>query len=164
MNNKEHLPVYGIGPLLCFPLVIIMFVLFVLSLMEIIPTTNITNEINTVLFVMGIILIVVGVALFFGADAGGNLCDNIKENRLKTNGSYQFVRNPCYSMFLLLEVGLVFLCHNLFLMIIPFLFWIEMTIVLKKTEEKWLSELYGQEYLDYCKRVNRCLPWFSKKN
>lgn len=164
MNNKEHLPVYGIGPLLCFPLMIIMLVLFVLSLMEIIPTTNFTSGINTVLLVMGIILIVVGVVLFFGADAGGNLTDNIKENRLKTNGSYKFVRNPCYSMFLLLEIGLTLLCHNLFLIIIPFLFWIEMTTVLKKTEEKWLSELYGQEYLDYCKRVNRCFPWFRKKN
>ena len=35
--------------------------------------------------------------------------------------------------------------------------------VLKNTEEKWLSELYGQEYLDYCKKVNRCIPWFPKK-
>ena len=38
-----------------------------------------------------------------------------------------------------------------------------MTIFLKNTEEKWLSELYGQEYLDYCKRVNRCIPWSPKK-
>ena len=75
MNNKEHLPIYGIGPLLCFPLVIIMLVLFVLSLMEIIPTTNFTSEVNTVLIVMGIILIVMGVVLLFGADAGGNLTD-----------------------------------------------------------------------------------------
>ena len=28
----------------------------------------------------------------------------------------------------------------------------------------WLLELYGNEYTDYCKRVNRCIPWFSKKN
>ena len=163
MNNKEHLPIYGIGPLLCFPLAVIMLVLFVLSLMKIIPTTNFTRGVNTILFVIGIILIAVGVALFFGADAGGNLTDNIKENRLKTTGSYHFVRNPCYSLFLLLEIGLAFMCHNLFLMIIPFWFWVEMTIVLRMTEEKWLTELYGQEYLDYCKRVNRCFPWFSKK-
>lgn len=163
MDNKEHLPVYGIGPLLCFPLLAIMSVLFVLSLMKIIPTTDFGSEINTVFLVIGIISIIVAVALFFGADAGGNLADNIKENRLKTNGSYKFVRNPCYSTFLILEIGLAFICHNLYLFMIPFLFWIEMTIVLKKTEEKWLAKLYGQEYLDYCKRVNRCFPWFSNK-
>lgn len=30
-------------------------------------------------------------------------------------------------------------------------------------EEKWLAELYGQEYIDYCKKENRCIPWFSNK-
>ena len=34
--------------------------------------------------------------------------------------------------------------------------------LLKNTEEKWLEELYGQEYIDYCKKVNRCIPWFPK--
>jgi len=26
------------------------------------------------------------------------------------------------------------------------------------TEEKWLKDLYGKEYIDYCKEVNRCIP------
>ena len=30
---------------------------------------------------------------------------------------------------------------------------------LKLTEEKWLFDLYGQDYADYRKRVNRCIPW-----
>lgn len=33
---------------------------------------------------------------------------------------------------------------------------------MKHTEEKWLAALYGREYADYCKRVNRCIPWFPK--
>ncbi|MBQ3937315.1 MAG: hypothetical protein II722_09680 [Ruminococcus sp.] len=55
------------------------------------------------------------------------------------------------------------IAHNPFLLVIPALFWSEMTIVLKRTEEKWLTELYGQQYTDYCKKVNRCIPWFEKK-
>ena len=43
------------------------------------------------------------------------------------------------------------------------LFWLEMTIVLKNTEEKWLKDLYGEEYVEYCKNVNRCIPWFPKR-
>ena len=35
---------------------------------------------------------------------------------------------------------------------------------LKNTEEKWLANLYGQEYIDYCKRVNRCIPWLPRKH
>lgn len=166
MEKKKHLPIYGIGPLLCFPLFVATSVLFVLSLMDIIPVTEFGNTINAILFVFGIVFIVVALFLFFGADAGGNLADNIKKNQLKTNGSYQFVRNPCYAAFFMVEIGLILICHNLFMLIIPVLFWIEMTIVLKRTEEKWLLELYGQEYSDYCKRVNRCIPWFprSKKD
>ena len=41
--------------------------------------------------------------LFLGADLNGNLQENIKANQLKTNGSYKFVRNPCYCMFLYMK-------------------------------------------------------------
>jgi protein-S-isoprenylcysteine O-methyltransferase Ste14 len=27
-----------------------------------------------------------------------------------------------------------------------------------KTEEKWLTDLYGKDYLDYTKKVNRFIP------
>lgn len=162
MKNKNHLPLYGIGPILCLPLAITMIILFNLSVKKIIPTTNFGHNINSILLVIGIVFIVDAVVLLIGCDTGGRLSKNIKENKLKTNGSYRYVRNPRYSTFLLVEIGLVLVCHNLYLMIIPVLFWIEMTIVLKHTEEKWLTKLYGQEYIDYCKRVNRCIPWFSK--
>ena len=38
-----------------------------------------------------------------------------------------------------------------------------LTIVLKNTEEKWLLDLYGEEYARYKKHVNRCIPWFPKQ-
>ena len=115
------------------------------------------------MFVIGILFIVIGIALFFGADAGGKLKDQIEQNKLKTNGSYRFVRNPCYSLFLLASTGAVLIAHHPLLLVIPLLYWLEMTVVLKRTEEKWLTELYGQQYTDYCKRVNRCIPWFERK-
>lgn len=40
---------------------------------------------------------------------------------------------------------------------------IALTVLLKQTEEKWLSDLYGEEYKDYCRRVNRCIPWFKNQ-
>lgn len=59
--------------------------------------------------------------------------------------------------------GVLLIVHNLWLLILPFIFWITMTIMLVNSEEKWLMDLYGQEYIDYCKKVNRCIPWFSRK-
>ena len=37
------------------------------------------------------------------------------------------------------------------------------TVALKLSEEKWLLDLYGQDYADYMKRVNRCIPWPPRK-
>lgn len=162
-EGKKHLPVLGIGPALCFPTVAITAVAIVLSIKEIIPKTEFNIIVNTILIVLGVLLIIEALILFFGADIGGNLIDNIKDNKLKTNGTYKYVRNPCYTAFMLGCTGTILIAHNLYLLIIPILFWIEMTIVLKNTEEKWLTNLYGQEYIDYCKRVNRCIPWFPRK-
>ena len=162
MDSKKHLPLYGIGPILCFPTIIITAVAIVLSILNIIPGNIVNPTLRIIMFVIGIVLIFEGIVLFFCADAGGKLQDDIKGNKLKTNGSYKFVRNPCYVMFLLGNTGAILIAHNLVLLILPVLFWIEMTIVLKNTEEKWLLGLYGQEYADYCKRVNRLIPWFPK--
>ena len=37
-------------------------------------------------------------------------------------------------------------------------------ILKSEDEEKWLYNLYGYEYKAYCKKVNRCIPWFPKNN
>jgi len=38
-----------------------------------------------------------------------------------------------------------------------------MTVLLKLTEEKWLLDTFGEEYIKYCSKVNRVFPWFPKK-
>ena len=48
--------------------------------------------------------------------------------------------------------------NNLYLLIMPFVYWILLTIMMINTEEKWLRKKYGEEYTNYCKRVNRCIP------
>lgn len=58
--------------------------------------------------------------------------------------------------------GIVFMHSNIVLMFLPFVYWLFMTILMKCTEEKWLLKLYGQEYIAYCKRVNRCIPWVRR--
>lgn len=165
MGKKErnHLPLYGIGPALCCPMALITAVGIWLANKGYVPGAIDNKVIKCAFIIVGILLIIEGVALFFGADLNGKLQEDIKANHLKTNGSYKFVRNPCYCLFLLGCTGALLIYANWILMILPFLFWTEMTIVLKNTEEKWLANLYGQEYIDYCKRVNRCIPWFYRR-
>ena len=51
---------------------------------------------------------------------------------------------------------------NVFLFFLPILYWIIMTVILRNTEEIWLREKFGKEYELYCRRVNRCWPWFPQ--
>lgn len=161
-KKKNHLPLYGIGPALCFSMALVTAVGIWLARKGFIPGEINHAVIKWIFLILGIALILEGILLFLGADLNGNLQKNIKANQLKTNGSYKFVRNPCYCLFFLGCTGALLISSNWLLLVLPFLFWMEMTIVLIHTEERWLTNLYGQEYMDYCKRVNRCIPWFSK--
>ena len=108
---------------------------------------------------VGIILTLTGIVIWFTGAMRSDMDENIKENRLKTNGIYAWLRNPMYSGLWILISGISLMWHNVFLIPVIFINWYMMTVVLKNTEEKWLRDLYGQEYDDYCKRVNRCIPW-----
>ncbi len=163
MSSKKHLPLYGIGPILCLPMAVLTAIGIYCSSKALISGLIENKTVNIILYIIGTLLIIEGIILFFAADLNGNLQKNIKENKLKTNGSYKFVRNPCYCLFLLSCTGAILIAHNWYLFVLPFVFWGVMTIVLINTEEKWLRNLYGKEYEDYCKRVNRCIPWFPKK-
>ena len=81
---------------------------------------------------------------------------------LKTDGIYAWVRNPMYSGWWMLITGISLMWHNIFLIPVIVINWGIMTVVLKATEEKWLHELYGQKYEEYCKCVNRCIPFKRK--
>ena len=59
-------------------------------------------------------------------------------------------------------IGISFMWHNYCVIPMILVDWVILTIVLKKTEEEWLLDLYGKEYDEYRKRVNRCIPWMPK--
>jgi protein-S-isoprenylcysteine O-methyltransferase Ste14 len=89
--------------------------------------------------------------------------ENITENKLKTDGIYSWVRNPMYTGCWFIMIGITFMWHNYFVLPMIPIDWIILTVVLINTEEKWLLKVYGNEYAEYKKRVNRCIPWFPKQ-
>lgn len=112
--------------------------------------------------IIGILLLISGFYFNYSAKRKSNLFEKIKENHLITDGIYSIVRNPVYSAILQCCTGLLFFANNLLLLVVPFFCWIYMTLILKRTEEIWLKNLYGQEYMEYCRKVNRCIPWFPR--
>ena len=158
MSKKEHLPIFGIGPFLVAGLALVAAVAIVLFC-YITNSGTLSGTLAWFLRIIGFALIIVGLIVWFNGAMRSGMDKNIKENRLKTDGIYAWVRNPMYSGWWMLITGISLMWHNVFLIPVFFINWDIMTIVLKNTEEKWLRDLYGQEYEDYCKRVNRCIPW-----
>ena len=161
MRKREHLPFYGVGPFIGGFQVVITLIGVVLSCLGLFDFGKI-ELLNIPLKVIGFALIAFGLYLFYGAHYKAKLFDNVAENKLVTTGVYSIVRNPVYSGFLMACTGAVCIANNLVLFIIPVICWGFMTIVLKLSEEKWLRNLYKEEYILYCKKVNRCIPWCRK--
>lgn len=162
MENKNHLPVYGVGPLYVAGIILTTVIAVVLGHSPLFED-GIIEGLKVLWMVMGIILILLGACLWYGAVFGVKVDEGIVKNRLITSGVYAHVRNPIYSAFLFFCTGALLISGNVFFYPLFFLYWIYMTVLMKCTEEKWLKNLYGGEYEAYCRRVNRCIPWFTKK-
>ena len=161
MKEKSHLPLLGVGPVIIAFQVLITAIGIIASCRGYFDAGKI-ELLNIPLKIVGIGLVLFGFSLNYSAKHKSKLFEMVAENKLITTGVYSIVRNPVYSAVLLACTGAVCIFDNLILLFIPIICWIYMTIFLKLTEEKWLADLYGQEYIEYCKKVNRCIPWFPK--
>ena len=161
MKGKNHLPLFGAGPVIIALQILITAVGIFASYRGCLDAGK-TELLNIPLKITGIGLILFGFYLNYSAKRISKLFEMVAENKLITTGVYSVVRNPVYSAVLLACTGAICIANNLILFVIPIICWIYMTIFLKLTEEKWLTVLYGQEYTEYCKNVNRCIPWIPK--
>lgn len=160
MKNKQHLPMYGVGPLYVAVIALLTIFGIVLTVTGRLPVCR-YGMFRVPFAVVGAMLILSGVWLWYSAVFRAKVDDHIKTNTLVTTGVYAWVRNPIYSAFLIACSGALLLANNLCLLVLPVVYWLYLTVLMKHTEEKWLSALHGQEYTDYCRRVNRCIPWFQ---
>jgi protein-S-isoprenylcysteine O-methyltransferase Ste14 len=75
--------------------------------------------------------------------------------KIVSKGSFRYSRNPLYFSLLLLLIGMAFIFISIWLfLMVPVLFVIFL-IKAVKPEERYLSQKFGKEYLDYCAKVRR---------
>ena len=160
-DKKEHLPVIGVGPIIVIPQLVVTTVAIILSEMKILYSVKI-KLLNIPFLIMGIALIMFGIWMWYSSNFQTKIDRYIEGNHLATTGVYSIVRNPIYSAFFLFCIGAILIEANIVLLVLPVIYYIYITVFLMKTEEKWLSRLYGNEYETYCKKVNRCIPWFLR--
>ncbi len=161
IKDGQKLPLYGIGPYIVGGMAGVTIV-FIVLFSYILKIGILNSPWDLIFRIIGGILIALGLLIWAIGALGSGMDKNISENELKTDGVYAWVRNPMYSGLWMLFFGIGLMWHNVFLLITPVINWGIMTVVLKRTEEKWLLDLYGDKYRQYLRYVNRCIPWKRK--
>ena len=160
--EKGHLPILGVGPLYVVTIILMTIISITLSATGIIPVITFANF-QWIFILIGILCFIIGITLWLKAVIIDRLDAHIIKNELVTTGVYAYVRNPVYSAFMFVCTGVLLIYGNLVLLVLPIIYWGFMTVLMKLTEEKWLKNLYGKEYVQYRQRVNRCIPWKGKE-
>lgn len=160
--EKGHLPILGVGPLYVVTIILMTIISITLSATGIIPVITFANF-QWIFILIGILCFIIGITLWLKAVIIDRLDAHIIKNELVTTGIYAYVRNPVYSAFMFVCTGVLLIYGNLVLLVLPIIYWGFMTVLMKLTEEKWLTDLYGKEYIQYRQRVNRCIPWKGKE-
>lgn len=158
MKKKGHLPLTGVGPIYVTIIIACTVAAIAASRTKLLESGRIEG-LQIPFMIAGVITILLGLYLWFSANFQAKLGEKIISNTLVTTGVYAWVRNPIYSAFMLMCTGALLIANNLWLLILPVVYWRFMTVLMKSTEEKWLKDLYGEAYVEYCRRVNRCIPW-----
>ena len=160
--KTKHLPILGVGPMYVITIILMTVISIILSATRMIPIITFTN-IRWIFVLSGILCFIIGITLWLKAVIIDRLDAHIIKNELVTTGVYAYVRNPVYSAFMFVCTGVLLIYGNLVLLVLPIIYWGFMTVLMKLTEEKWLEDLYGKEYVQYRQRVNRCIPWKGKE-
>lgn len=163
MKEGQKLPLFGVGPYIIYGIALLNIIGIILFV-YVLKIGKLDEPWMFIFRIIGVSLIVVGILIWYIGALRSDMDDSITENKLQTQGIYSWVRNPMYSGCWIAFSGITLMWHNVCLLIFPIIDWLIMTMVLINTEEKWLLDLYGDEYAEYKKNVNRCIPWFPKRN
>lgn len=158
MTEKKPLSQYGVGPFYAALVFLLTLTALLLDRFGVIPSPRVPYTVLP-MKLLGVILILAAGILWYNAVITMKIAQHIRQNELVTTGAYGWVRNPIYSAIMLLMWGLLLWSGNLLLLLLCPVYHLLMTIMVKCTEEKWLTGLYGDVYRSYCRKVNRCIPW-----
>jgi len=106
--------------------------------------------------VPAVVLIVVGLPLY--AVSVRTMTKAYARKRLVTTGVYAVCRNPIYSVWILLLVpAIALLLRSWLVLTLSLVMYLVVRLRIRKEEEN-LEALFGQEYLDYKRRVGAVFP------
>ena len=155
-DQKKHqkIPTYGAAPYLFITMLVLNLTGLLLS-QSVLQSRLLKGGFKDLFYLIGFLLMVVAARL---SGVKSFISTSIQTSELKTTGIYARTRNPIYFSWWLSGIGITLTMHNLWLLILIPIQWVLLTVVIRITDEKWLYELHGEAYKDYCARVNRWIP------
>ena len=120
---------------------------------------------NTISFIVGLPLFIGGLLFaYWGVRTLSTHQSLGLHEKLVTNGPYRYTRNPQYVGDIIAIIGFILMSNSSLTAIIGFIgiLWF---LFAPFTEEPLLTELYGEDYVKFCKKVPRFLSLksFQKK-
>ncbi|MGK0443350.1 MAG: protein-S-isoprenylcysteine O-methyltransferase Ste14 [Bermanella sp.] len=109
------------------------------------------------LLILGLLFILPAAFSFFNAKTTVDPRTPDKSRTLVISGLYTISRNPMYVGMLLCLISLSMAQGNIFSLLLSFLFAWYITHFQIKPEERFLTEKFGDQYVQYCQKVRRWL-------
>lgn len=149
---SEKLYILGIGPVIA---VIMTPIALVLGFTNAYYFSNWILP-RSILPIVGWLLVTIGI--IFAVLSGFQIQKGFKNGKLVTDGLYAYLRHPLYAgCFLFIVPGIVLIFGFILLIAVPFLTYALFRVLIKK-EERELEKQFGNEYLNYKKKVNSIIP------
>ena len=156
-DKHQKMPTYGVGPYIWGSMLAMNLTGWLLS-QSVLQSGVLKGGFKDLFYLIGILLMLVAARIQWLCGVKSSISISIQTMEFKTTGIYARTRNPIYFSWWLSSIGITLTMHNVWLLILIPIQWVLLTVVIRITDEKWLYELHGEAYKDYCSRVNRWIP------
>ena len=158
-GQKKHqkIPTYGAAPYLYISILVLNLTGWLLS-QSVLESGLLKGGFKDLFYLIGFLLMFVAARIQWLSGVKSGVSMSFQSDELKTTGIYARTRNPIYFSWWLCGIGAILCLHNVWVLLLIPIQWVILTVLIRNTEEKWLYELHGEAYKDYCARVNRWIP------
>ena len=114
MKEGQKLPLFGVGPYIVYGIAMVN-VIGIILFGYVLKIGILYKPWIFIFRVVGTLLIIMGIGVWYIGAVRSDMDDSITENRLQTNGIYSWVRNPMYSGWWFALSGITLMWHNAWL-------------------------------------------------
>ena len=156
-DKRQKIPTDGVGPYLWGILLVMNLAGWMLS-QSVLQSGLLKGGFQDLFYLIGILLMLVAARIQWLSGVKSGVSTSFQSDELKTTGIYARTRNPIYFSWWLCSIGAILCLHNVWVLLLIPIQWVILTVLIRNTEEKWLYEIHGEAYKEYCARVNRWIP------